>query len=268
MQKLPLILTAIAAAGLIFLGGVIVGQSRADRTSRDELTAPPKRSEDGQASLGPGPRAAAAITADAETPRAPDRDASLPKLRAIAELNGLLQNKLGVSMLMGDELNKDFVVFFGLSPAQAAALKQALADARQALAELEARHARIAPEPDGRFTIRIPSFPEEGGDVHDRLMHSLRRVLGEEKYPLYQRIAGQEFENSSALGKFGLSETVINLSTNTAEEQATGARSTTNFDPEKGYMTQTVHSGTNYLRAYHPLLYRKMADEKLIPTAP
>ena len=198
-------------------------------------------------------------------PNPPDPTAALmARLEMISDLNASLTNKFVVSILNGEELNEDFVRLFELSASDASRLKAALAAARAEITRLESQRAQIEPKGNGKFAITIRPFPLEGGAVYDRLNNSIRAILGEERYPYYQRLSAHHFTQSSAFGMFGLSETVINVQPMLSANGDPWATMRMSFDQEKGTMIKVSDVDPDMLLTQFPLIHQRMINEKRI----
>ncbi len=189
----------------------------------------------------------------------------LAKLQSVVDLNRVLNQKISVSMLSGDELDKDFVALFGLSSDEVKTLKDAVVKAKAQLAELEGLHARIEPKGGDKFTITIPDFPKEGGVVFDEFTKTVRATLGEDRFAYYKTISRFEAEHEPAFGGFGLTQTVINLEDAGGKNAMMGANWSVGPDPESGGMTKTANMGIYFLKTQYPVIYRKMTDAGVIP---
>jgi hypothetical protein len=182
----------------------------------------------------------------------------------VTDLNRVLQNKISVPLLFGEELNPDFAAVFELSPREKNELKTALQNARVRVAELESRHARIEPKGPKEFTISIPPFPAEGGAVFDELTKSIRSTLGETRHPLYLQLSRYDFEGSSAFGMFGLGETVINVKPMRNEKGGPTATGTMSSNQETGTMSKTLDTDPDFLGVQYPLIYQRMIASGLL----
>ncbi len=203
---------------------------------------------------------------NAAFPRAmPDRSERETKvgvrLRALAELNGCLGNKISLPLLSFDELNADFLAVYDVTAAEKERMEAAVAKAQKEVANLETKFAVITPGPDGGFSISIPPFPEEGGAVYDELHRTVRSVLGAERYALYQTTGGEA--DSHSFGGCGIGETTINIrKPGTGNDMMGSWSSSGGLD---GTVTKEVEIGRLAFVKQYPDLARKMADEGLWP---
>ena len=177
----------------------------------------------------------------------------LQRLRTVADLNRKLTSKINYPLTLGEDLNPDFVALYDLSAGQVERLKAAIAAARQGISRIEARAAVISPKDDGSITITIPPLPTEGGQLYDSLNQAIADILGTERYAFY-RDMGDDFEQSSAFDKFGVSQTEISVQ-NLPRGQANW---NTNMDQKTGMLDKRVQMDPVALKNMMPLLYDRL----------
>jgi len=179
------------------------------------------------------------------------------RLMALSEMNSLLRAKIRVPLLVGEDINEDFVKLYGMSAHEVAQLKASFSAAKHKIAELDAAHALIEPMGVHAYSISIPAYPQEGGVVYDELMRSIREVLGDERFAAYLS-TGNELLDTSAFGKFGMSETVIAIRpAEVGEAPGSTSGSISGFGGDRP-MQVVVDTDTSAFPTLYPEIYRKM----------
>jgi hypothetical protein len=265
LRRSPTARCALVAA-LSLAAGLLVGVRLGRRTSPPgekpgppvaQVGTPPAATTPGQ-----GQETRAVVTAEPEPPPAP-----LSRLRAIAELNRARPMRISVPPVQFGQLNEDFAAVFELSPAEAQRLRASIAATRARLDALEASHAQIVAEGNGRFTVTVPPFPEEGGAVHDDFVAALRGLLGEERWSYYTRISEADFEQSSEFGGFGLTQSVFHVRTG-QDGPGHPSLSSSGSRQDSGTWTREINGDLELFRNQYPLLYEKMRAGGYVPAAP
>ncbi len=190
---------------------------------------------------------------------------TLERLKIISEMNARLTSKFTIALLMGEELNPDFVKLFGLTPADEARLKGEIAAAKLRMAQLEASHATIKPKEKGGWVVTVPPFPVEGGEVYDRFQHALHDTLGAERSAYYEQMSVSSSWDGAGLGNFGLTDSVINVKA-IGEEKTTTSQ--WGSDQNTGVVTMRTDASVEYLKALRPELYKKLVAEGYVPDSP
>jgi len=175
--------------------------------------------------------------------------------------------RISVPPVQFGQLNEDFAAVFELSAAEAQRLRASIAATRARLDALEASHAQIVAEGNGRFTVTVPPFPEEGGAVHDDFVAALRGLLGEERWSYYTRISEADFEQSSEFGGFGLTQSVFHVRTG-QDGPGHPSLSSSGSLQDSGTWTREINGDLELFRNQYPLLYEKMRAGGYVPAAP
>jgi hypothetical protein len=255
---------SIALVALAFCLGFLLGRhGSVEDTSANGLAAKAMTRESSTEMKDAGTSSVVKPTPDSTSSN--QGDLFRPKfVSVVTELNRVLQSKISVPMLFGEELNPDFVSIYELSERETNQLKAALKNARGRLAELESRHARIEPKGPTEFTISIPTFPAEGGLVFDDLTKAIRSILGEPRHELYLQLSRYDFESTSAFGMFGLGETVINVKPMRSEQGGAIATSSMSSNQETGTMSKTLDTDPDLLDTHYPLIHQRMIATGLL----
>ncbi|HEY1793914.1 MAG TPA: hypothetical protein VGG34_13445 [Opitutaceae bacterium] len=117
---------------------------------------------------------------------------------------------LELHIFNGKRLDEGFIDAFELSEPEVVELNQKLEEASRRLDELSIQAASFQIGPGGtQLIVHVPSFPSEGGAVHDELLQAFAEVLGPEKYKEFSEISGDSVE--SAFGSFGLADTTYTM---------------------------------------------------------
>lgn len=198
-------------------------------------------------------------------PQPPDY---LARLKALADLNDDLQSKIYLSMVMGGNLDENFVRIFGLSSAETQQLRDALTTTRRKLKELEARVATIAKSGNGEFIVTIPEAPVEGGVIYDELMQTIRETLGPERLIYAERLSSFGFENSTEFDRFGLRRAEIHLRPMQDEQGQPTQRWLTSWNASDDIMVRTIFMDPALLKNRFPLIHQKMVDAGFLAAKP
>lgn len=180
------------------------------------------------------------------------------RLKYISALNARLNQKLTPSLLIFDTVNPDFATIFELSPEEVSRITDAVASAKHRLAELEASHATITPKDNGGWSISVPPFPEEGGQVYTEFQGVVRDTLGTERFAAYKQMNGAVAHEFSTLGDFGLNNTLIEVRPPGGDQTSSGQWNT---DQATGLTTVRTNASLEFIRDRRPELYRKLAAQ-------
>jgi hypothetical protein len=184
------------------------------------------------------------------------------QLAMIARLNTQIQQKVRVSMLTIDQLNPDFVVWFGLTDAEVQQIEKLIASVREGLRALEAQHVVLEPSGDETINLRIAPFPEKGAEVFDRFQAQLAETMGPERYHYYRELS--DYENLSSFGGFGLQTVQIQVSDQLDDNGRPRWTGSSRFDQEQGVFERNEHLPRQGLKINHPLIYQKLTAQGLI----
>lgn len=100
-------------------------------------------------------------------------------------------------------LDPVFVRFFNLTPAEAGRLAGSIKLAQAQYDSMVDAAATGGVSDDGKtLTVTVPSFPAEGGAIHDELLGAFEQVLGPDRFALFNVVTRDQFEQS--FNQFGL----------------------------------------------------------------
>jgi hypothetical protein len=180
--------------------GSSAGPSAAWRTSTPRTPTPSERVE--ELSLS-----ALRLTEENRKLQAKNRDL---QERLVAVLNWILANfrgkyplgenymsNLAVSAVADDyTLHPEAAEFYKVSPAEAQKLNDALAYARQYLAEIEAATMTVtSPRPD-KVVLHIPPFPEDGKVLQEDLYSAFEITLGSDRFERFLKTSENSLKSN------------------------------------------------------------------------
>lgn len=249
---------------LLFGGGFVLGQqlSRAPRAAKMPTPA--------GAGLGlaatPEPVKSESVAAPiSKIEPAPQPSRPMAQLRALVEINRQAAQPLFSFHLLdggGSRLSEDFAQAFDLTPAEKQELEAVIAASRIEIAGMEAKLARIEPQPDGGFMIVIPTFPQEGGEAYDQFVAKIESLLGPERSGYLREMQIVDSDRLVGLGGFGLVQSDFRL-------LPPGEKSGSSWESEGGFASGvTKRSGrgdVGGLQYHYPLIYEKMRQAGQIP---
>jgi RNA polymerase sigma factor (sigma-70 family) len=133
--------------------------------------------------------------------------------RAMADLQkrGVLNAKMTLVSPTGG-IAKDFVDLFGLTPAEQAALQQALDRARAQLANLQLANATLSRNDQGQYVIAVKPFTE-GSGIYDQVLDAFGNTLGPDRNAAFLTLEADQLEK--VLGHFGGEIKTVTIGRNT-----------------------------------------------------
>jgi len=103
-----------------------------------------------------------------------------------------------------------FASLFGLSSSEQKTLDAAINEARRRSIEMRTQAAKVTEDPNSDLLIiDIPTQPELGGKIYDKLLGTFRNVLGPDRYAYFNDFSGRPFERG--LDFFGASKTKFEI---------------------------------------------------------
>ncbi|MCX6953806.1 MAG: hypothetical protein NTV51_16780 [Verrucomicrobia bacterium] len=206
------LVSLVLAAGL---GGYFLGRATADAGPADDAAGQPaearplreevarlRRENDGLSRKLTQATASAAAAATAASN--PDTHATrMAQLRALADAQRNKTARIDLPIITREgKLADGFSTMFDLTPAETAALGQAVDARRQQMAQMLAANAKVTTTDDA-ITVTVKPF-DGGGDVYDGLMEAFARTLGPERNELF--LALQTDQLTRAFNSFGAEE--------------------------------------------------------------
>lgn len=262
-QPMSTWLLAIAIAfGLGMIAGSFIFRSRPAPEQARSLSPSPAPSIAPVARKAEAPDQSPTVAREWQPPAEP---VYVSRLEGLSKVNRLLSAKFHVPMMVGYDLNPDFVALYGLSESEVQALRNEIQAAYKQLAELGASHATFKADPKGGITVSIPAFPTEGGAVYDHFLATIRSVLGEERYGFSNSISPFDSTESSAFDMFGLSMTEIHVKTMRDQDGNPSSTGSITMNPSIGGMIKTVVTDPILLKSQYPLIYQKLVESGAIP---
>lgn len=132
-------------------------------------------------------------------PASPLSEASpIDRLTTLAwfKANGFPNIEINIADLKG--LTPEFIRFFNLSSAEQQAILTALENAKRQSLQIASQAAQLTGRPTADdLVIEVPALPESGGKIYDDLLHSLRDVLGPDRYSYFDLFSGKEVERKN-----------------------------------------------------------------------
>ncbi len=251
MNPRAVVLVLIIAA---FLGGYLLGRRSSPATASASRQSPERDPST--------PPVAAPVVAEDAPSVPPSEVASVPTAvpgqvvpaSSLVELNAKLRQKFWFTMFDHQgRIEDDFAHIFGLSPAERATLDAYAVETQARMAQLEAQHAVITEEDADTLTVTIPALPEQGGLLYTQFVEQVRLVLGEARYAAVRELSSNGIE-AATRGRFGLSETVIQLHRNARVGSSTSQWT-------EGYARFKVQTMPELLRRDFPRLHARLEAE-------
>ncbi len=248
-------LSLVLASALLFGVGFVCGRSSGPTKPIQSATAQDAGRPGGMSGGVAGVQSTEPRKIALEPPR--DPDSPLASLQAVLELNRRATRPLfSFSISRGNQLNDDFCVAFAVTETEKAALKAAFAATKAGISRIEADLARIEPRSDGGFTISIPPYPREGGELYDRFVATVQATLGPERSAYMQEMHLLDTERFFDQGQFGLLETKFEI--RPPESPVKGGNWSTGLDPQKKMVMRTGELDRRALQDLFPLLYARL----------
>ncbi len=104
-------------------------------------------------------------------------------------------------------LSDAFANLFELSPTERESLQEAVTQAAQRLADLEAENAAVTRDDKGQVVITVKPFAPAGGVLYDAVMNSFAQTLGSERNAAFLALGADQVEN--AMGRFGAAQRTV-----------------------------------------------------------
>lgn len=267
MPRAKMTLRFLLVGALLFGGGFVLGQqlSRSPRVAKMPIPAGAGREIASTHAVGKSELAAAPM---AKIEPAEQSSRSMAQLRAVMEINRQATHPLFSFNLLdggGSRLNEDFVQAFDLTPAERQELEGLIAASKMGIAQLEAKQARVESQADGGFTIVIPPFPKEGGEVYDQFVGKLESLLGPERSSYLREMQIVDSDRLFALGGFGLVQSNFRLLPPGGGNESSWG---TEGDPVTGMMNRSGVFDAGGLRFQFPFLYERMRQAGQISGRP
>jgi hypothetical protein len=183
-------------------------------------------------------------------------------LAMLSRLNAQLQRKVQVPLVTIEQLNPDFVVWFGLSDAEVRQLEEAIASAREGVRALEAQHVVMEPSVDDTINLRISPFPEQGAEIFDRFQAQVAQTIGPERYHYYRELS--DYEGLSNFGGFGLQTVQIHVSDQPDKNGQPRWTMTSRYNRETETSERIEYLPRQGLKRNYPLIYQRLVAQGLL----
>ncbi len=110
-----------------------------------------------------------------------------------------------------DKLSPAVATLFDLTANEKAALEKTLIGTREQIGALAAANVASVENPGpAKVVVRFKTFPQEGGQVHDRVLTDLKQLLGSERFTALTTLMADRFETQLGSG-FGATERTLTI---------------------------------------------------------
>jgi len=146
------------------------------------------------------------------------------RLRSGVEILAWLEEHdfhLAVHPFNADAFDPKLAALLDLSPAEVDQINGALRQTKQRLDELAIQTATSKVSPDGKLlTVMVSPLPAQGDALYANLLGTIKKVLGPDRFQLFDQIAGAGFDG--AFDRYGLNPVTYELSLEPSDTQVGG----------------------------------------------